>query len=206
MAAGSGMPSELRNANMKIAYEVEAKGCSVVALVLAAQAGDRAAFGQLFERYRYQIVALAKRRVGDNDDAEELAQEVFIKAMEKIGQLRVPEAFGGWLRQIVHRMAINRVTRRGLSIACDPVTLEASCLADECPHGDAVSKEEAAQLRDSLCRLGPLDRSTLEAFYLDGQSVIEMSDAFAAPVGTIKRRLHTARKRLAKEMDVLQSA
>jgi RNA polymerase sigma-70 factor, ECF subfamily len=189
---------------MSIAYEID--GRTVVELVRAAQEGDRNAFGELFERYRFQIVALAKRRVGDNDEAEELAQDVFIKAMEKIDQLRVPEAFGGWLRQIVHRMAINRITRQGLSVACDPVTLEATCISDECPEGDAESREEAAQLRAGLGRLGALDRRTLEAFYLNGQTVIEMSNAFDAPVGTIKRRLHTARKRLAKEMEVLQPA
>ncbi len=84
---------------------------TVAELVRAAQAGDRDAFGELFERYRSGIVALAMRRVRNADEAEELAQDVFIQAMQKIDQLRVPEAFGGWLRRIVHRMAINRMTR-----------------------------------------------------------------------------------------------
>jgi RNA polymerase sigma-70 factor (ECF subfamily) len=48
-----------------------------------------------------------------------------------------------------------------------------------------------------------LDRSTLVAFYVDGRSLNEMSDDFAAPIGTIKRRLHVARKRLAKEVEEL---
>lgn len=190
---------------MTIACELETRERTVVDLVLAAQDGDRDAFGELFERYRVQIVALARRRVSDADEAEELAQDVFIKAMEKLSQLRVPEAFGGWLRRIVHRMAINRNSRNGHSVACDPVTLEATCLADESPESDAVTNEEAANLRASLRKLGKLDRNTLEAFYLRGQSLIEMSNAFEAPVGTIKRRLHVARKRLAKEMDVVQA-
>ncbi len=54
--------------------------------------------------------------------------------------------------------------------------------------------------------MASLDRSTLVAFYLNGRSLLEMSDDFAAPVGTIKRRLHVARKRLAKELECLQSA
>lgn len=190
---------------MSIAYEVEARQRTVVELVLAAQEGDRDAFGELFERYRGPIVALARQRVGDQDEAEELAQEVFIKALEKLDQLRVPEAFSTWLRRIVHRMAINRGTRRGQAVACDPVTLEATCYADECPYGEVVGREEADSLRAGLRKLTPLDRKTLEAFYLRGQSLLEMSDSFGAPVGTIKRRLHVARKRLAKEMDVLQA-
>lgn len=178
---------------------------TVADLVRAAQGGDRAAFGELFERYRPGIVALAMRRVRNADEAEELAQDVFIQAMQKIEQLRVPEAFGGWLRQIVHRMAINRMTRTRYAIACDPESLEATCLAVGAPDELAQDREQAAAVRDSIDRLGSLDQQTLKAFYLQSKSLIEMSDEFDAPIGTIKRRLHVARKRLAKEMDVMQA-
>lgn len=179
---------------------------SVVALVRAAQQGNRDAFGQLFERYRGVIVAQAMRRVKNADEAEELAQDVFVQAMQKIGQLRVPEAFGGWLRRIVHRMAINRVTRRQSALSCDPVVLEATCLsAADSPDQDALGHERAEDLRAAVQRLGQLDRQTLQAFYLRGESLLQMSDSFAAPVGTIKRRLHVARKRLAREMEVSQA-
>ncbi len=178
---------------------------SVAELVRAAQRGDQDAFGQLFERYRVGIVALAMRRVRNADEAEELAQDVFIQAMQKIQQLRVPEAFGGWLRRIVHRMAINRMTRTRWALACDPETLEATCLADDNPEDVVQGREQAAAVRDSIDRLGALDQQTLKAFYLQSKSLIEMSHEFDAPVGTIKRRLHVARKRLAKEMDILQA-
>ncbi len=178
---------------------------TVADLVRAAQGGDRAAFGELFERYRPGIVALAMRRVRNADEAEELTQDVFIQAMQKIEQLRVPEAFGGWLRQIVHRMAINRMTRTRYAIACDPESLEATCLAVGAPDELAQDREQAAAVRDSIDRLGSLDQQTLKAFYLQSKSLLEMSDEFDAPVGTIKRRLHVARKRLAKEMDVMQA-
>jgi RNA polymerase sigma-70 factor (ECF subfamily) len=178
---------------------------TVADLVRSAQAGDRAAFGELFERYRPGIVALAMRRVRNADEAEELAQDVFIQAMQKIEQLRVPEAFGGWLRRIVHRMAINRMTRSRTAIACDPESLEATCVAVGAPDALAEDREQAAAVRDSIDRLGSLDQQTLKAFYLQSKSLIEMSDEFDAPIGTIKRRLHVARKRLAKEMDVMQA-
>jgi len=176
---------------------------TVVALVRAAQAGDREAFGQLFQRYRPGIVALAMRRVRNADEAEELAQDVFVQAMQKLDQLRVPEAFGGWLRRIVHRMAINRVTRRQAATSCDPFVLEATCLSSaDSPDQDAVGREQADDVRAAVQRLGKLDRQTLQAFYLRGQTLLQMSDSFDAPVGTIKRRLHVARKRLAREMEV----
>ncbi|TWU58102.1 RNA polymerase sigma factor [Rubripirellula reticaptiva] len=174
---------------------------TVADLVRAAQTGDRDAFGELFQRYRPAIVALAMRRVRNADEAEELAQDVFIQAMQKIEQLRVPEAFGGWLRRIVHRMAINRTTRNRSALACDPEVMEATCLAIGAPDEFAEKREEAKAIRDSIDRLGDLDQETLKAFYLQSKSLIEMSDECGAPVGTIKRRLHVARKRLAKEMD-----
>ena len=184
-------------------FEIEAR--TVAELVRAAQTGDREAFGELFQRYRAGIVGLAMRRVRNADEAEELAQDVFIQAMQKIDQLRVPEAFGGWLRQIVHRMAINRMTRTRSALACDPETLEATCLAAGTPDGFAEDREQAEAVRDGIDRLGSLDQQTLQAFYLHSKSLIEMSDQFNAPVGTIKRRLHVARKRLAKELDLAEA-
>jgi len=178
---------------------------TVAELVRAAQVGDRDAFGELFERYRPAMVALAMRRVRNADEAEELAQDVFVQAMQKINQLRVPEAFGGWLRRIVHRMAINRLTRNRVALACDPETLEATCLAVGSPEEIAEDRERATVVRASIDRLGLLDQQTLKAFYLQSKSLVEMSNQFEAPVGTIKRRLHVARKRLAKEMDVMQA-
>lgn len=174
---------------------------TVAQLVVRAQAGDRDAFGELFERYRPAIVALSMQRMRNAHEAEELAQDVFIQAMQKVDQLRVPEAFGGWLRQIVHRMAINRATRGRLSVSCDPETLEATCCADDLsPQSAFEDRERADAVRSGLTRLGDIDQQTLRAFYLQGQSLVEMSDRFDAPVGTIKRRLHTARKRLAETM------
>jgi len=173
---------------------------TIADLVLAAQAGDRAAMGELFERYRPAIVALALRRVRNVHEAEELTQDVFMQAMLKINQLRVPDAFGGWLRQIVHRKAINRVSRTKYSVVCDPETLEATCVDTEAPDAMAVDREQAEAVRSGIDRLGQLDQQTLRAFYLQGQSLVEMSDRFDAPLGTIKRRLHTARRRLAETM------
>lgn len=174
-------------------------------LVRAAQAGDREAFGELFARYRPGIVNLALRRTHNAEEAEELTQDVFIQAMGKIDQLRVPEAFGGWLRRIVHRMAINRRMRIRVATACDPETLEATCSTLNSPARAAEDRERAAALRAGIDRLGAIDRETLLAFYLRGRSLLEMSDEFDAPVGTIKRRLHVARKRLAKEVNMLQA-
>ncbi|TWT88888.1 ECF RNA polymerase sigma factor SigW [Pseudobythopirellula maris] len=169
-------------------------------LVLEAQLGDRAAFGELVTRFEGMVQSVAMRRLGDHAEAQELSQEVLIKAMERLHQLKEPAAFGGWLRQITVRMAINRQVRRRRHVSAEPQTLEAVCVEPSTPIDLALTVERAEQVRDGMGRLGEMDRSTLEAFYMRGESLLEMSDAFSAPVGTIKRRLHVARKRLAVEL------
>ncbi len=173
---------------------------TVAELVRAAQENDRAAFGLLAERYERAVYATALRRLRNHAEAQELVQEVFVQALRKLAQLRTPECFGGWLRSITVRMAINRAARAQPALATEPATLAATCVETRTPLGDALDNERRREVRKSLRRLRPLDRETLVAFYVKGHSLVEMSDAFASPVGTIKRRLHVARKRLAKEL------
>jgi RNA polymerase sigma-70 factor (ECF subfamily) len=172
-------------------------------LVTAAQQGDRSAMDELYARFHKHVLAVAFKRLGNWDEAQELCQDVFVQAFRKLDQLQVVDAFPGWLRQIVVRMAINRTARRGRLSCIDHEILEATVACHVEPSHEAIRVEEQHHVRMGLDRLGELDRETLVAFYLDGQSLIEMSRRFEAPVGTIKRRLHTARKRLAKECDFL---
>ena len=178
---------------------------SVTELVVQAQTGDRSAMDQLYCRFQQHVLAIAYKRLGNWDEAQELSQDVFIQAFRRLNQLQAPEAFAGWLRQIVHRMAINRLTRRQMPTSVDHEILEATITCDSDPLDAVLSSEQKIQVHQGLGRLGELDRRTLVAFYLDGQSLNQMSDAFEAPIGTIKRRLHVARKRLAKECEMLQA-
>ncbi len=172
-------------------------------LVLAAQEGDREAFGQLAKRYERAVYATALRRLNNHAEAQEVCQEVLMRAMQKISQLREPEAFGAWLQAVASRMAINRAVRKRAAVATEPDVLAATCVEGETPLSMALARERQSQVRAGLGRLGELDRDTLVAFYVQGQSLIEMSEEFESPVGTIKRRLHVARKRLAKELEEL---
>ena len=175
----------------------------IIQLVRAAQQNDRAAFGELFERFERHVFAVAMRRLGDYNEAQELCQDVFIQAMQKIGQLREPECFGGWLRAITHRMAINRCVRRHPDFATEPDVIAAACVETNTPLDEALKVERNDQVRRGINELREMDRETLIAFYCEGRSLIEMSGDFDAPVGTIKRRLHVARKRLAKKVEDL---
>jgi RNA polymerase sigma-70 factor, ECF subfamily len=175
-------------------------------LVVAAQQGDRQAFGRLIEQYQRSVYATAYSRLGEHAEAQEVCQEVFIQALRKIGQLRDPRCFGGWLRSMAGRMAINRAMRRGPRAAGQSGAFETLCADQATPLGSMLARERQAQVHLGLRRLSALDRETLVAFYFDGRSLVEMSDQFHSPVGTIKRRLHVARKRLARELAAMAPA
>lgn len=174
--------------------------------VRAAQRGDREAFGRLVVRYERAVYGTAFRRLANHAEAKELCQEVFVQALRKIHQLRDPRCFGGWLRSIARRMAINRAMRRPPLVLGQPESFEATCVERETPLGTLLARERETQVHLGLGRLRAMDRDTLVAFYLDGRSLLEMSREFDSPVGTIKRRLHVARKRLARELQTLAPA
>ena len=174
----------------------ETRWTDVAILVRRAQTGDREAFGALVEQFQRTVHAICLRRLGNPSEALEMTQEVFLHVLRRLDQLREPERFAGWLRQVAVRMAINRATRR---IA--PSTVETSVLEGACEHRDdpldaLISRERAQKLWEALGRLKTIDREALLAFYIKGQSLIEIAETLDAPIGTIKRRLHTARKRL----------
>jgi RNA polymerase sigma-70 factor (ECF subfamily) len=173
----------------------------ITSLVELARAGDRAAYGELIERFRPTVFAVALARLRNPTEAEELTQEVFLHGMKKLGQLRDPACFAGWLRQITVRMAINRVTRRGPFQGVDAEVLEQATADEGEPLNDLIRAEQRRALHAGLQRLKPVDRATLVAFYLRGHSLKEMSREFATPVGTIKRRLHVARNRLRRQLE-----
>ena len=175
----------------------------IIHLVERAQVGDREAYGELVTRFQGSVYAMALTRVKNPLEAQELAQDVFVHAMKKLPQLRDPRCFAGWLRQITARMAINRVTRRGVLFGASPDLLDA--IADKVRSAEehVAVGEAVGQLKVGLTRLKTLDRLTLEAFYLHGRSLKQMAREFEVPTGTIKRRLHVARLRLREVLETI---
>jgi RNA polymerase sigma-70 factor, ECF subfamily len=170
-------------------------------VVRRAQAGDREAFGALVEQFQPTVCAIALRRLGNPTDAVELTQEVFLHVLQRIGQLREPERFAGWLRQVAVRMAINRATRRVAPASVDTGVLEGAREGGDEPLEQLISRERAERLWEALGGLKSLDREALDAFYIRGLTLIEIAEMLDVPLGTVKRRLHTARKRLKRALE-----
>ena len=84
----------------------------LITLVRQAQAGSREAFGELVQQFESTVFAVVMRRLRNQAEAAEVTQEVLLRAMRKLPQLREPERFVGWLKRIAVRMSINRAVRR----------------------------------------------------------------------------------------------
>jgi RNA polymerase sigma-70 factor (ECF subfamily) len=175
-------------------------------LVRQAQGGDSRAFGKLVQEFESTVFAIVMRRLRNTAEAAEVTQDVFVRAYRKLSQLREPERFVGWLKRIAVRLSINRAVRRPNESLQSPEMFDAYGGRQDTPMDGLVRQERARDVSKGLSRLRKLDRETLLAFYFEGQSLKEMSDRFSSPVGTIKRRLHTARARLKEALGDLQPA
>lgn len=178
----------------------------MIQLIRRARRGDREAFGELARKFEPVVFAIVLRRLRNRSEALEVTQDVFLQAMRKLSQLREPERFAGWLRRIAVRMSINRAVRRpheSLRASDGFGSVES---ASSTPLENLLRDEQVGRLRGGLARLRELDRRTLIAFYFEGHSLKQMSDETGSPIGTIKRRLHTARNRLRAELTDVQPA
>jgi RNA polymerase sigma-70 factor, ECF subfamily len=183
-------------------FDSEARRWADLAIVVRrAQHGDREAFGELVQQFQPTVYAIALRRLGNPSDALELTQEVFLHVLERLDQLREPERFAGWLRQVAVRMAINRATRKLFPTCVEAGVLEGTSQHSDEPLSLLITRERAERVGEALGRLKVLDREALDAFYIRGHSLIEISEMLGVPLGTVKRRLHTARKRLRVELE-----
>lgn len=178
----------------------------LINLVRFAREGDRNAFGELVREFEPTVLSIVARRLRNQAEAAEVTQEVFLRAFRKIGQLQDPERFMGWLKRIAVRLSINRAVRRPRELMQDPGILQSVVHARNETKVGIERDEDAFQVREGLSQLRRIDRETLVAFYFEGQSLKQMSARFASPVGTIKRRLHTARHRLREALAEFQPA
>lgn len=153
--------------------------------------GDINAYTELVDRYRSIIYDLAYHYVRHFEDARDVAQEAFIQAYMHLGQLREPDRFGAWLRQL----AINECRmwqRRQRPTEPLEECAAASRAADEEIHTRLVVQQALE------CLSGP-SRLTLILFYFESRSLLEIADFLEVPLTTVKSRLRNARTRLRKE-------
>jgi len=169
-------------------------------LVEQARRGDPAAFEALVFAYQSLAFRTAFVIAGDAADAEEAAQDAFVKAHRALGRFHTGEPFRPWLLTIVANEARNRRRARGRRAA---LTLRAAVepgANGEDPEAAALASERRERLLSAVERLSDDDRDVLACRYLLELSEEETAAALGIPRGTVKSRTHRALARLQEEL------
>lgn len=185
------IPARPRPPVSEAATSVESRG-RTAALVREAQGGDRAAFGALYERYAGMVHGICLARVPYQETAD-LVQEIFIHALRRVGQLRDPEAFGGWLAALARHAAADfhrRPERRARSEEL-PQDLEASERAD----GGATFVLAAIRA------LPEAYRETLVLRLVEGMSGPEIAERTGLGADSVRVNLHRGMKKLREALE-----
>jgi RNA polymerase sigma-70 factor (ECF subfamily) len=169
-------------------------------LVEAAASGDGGAFDELVRRHERSIVNLARAMTGGADDAEDLAQEAFVRAWKSLRQFRRESTFRTWL----HGIALNVIrTHRGRLARLRRVLFSAPADADADPLAQVAVEDRVdrtLELRDGIDRaLAQLPEELRAALVLrdvQGLEYREIADALGVPIGTVESRIFRARQRL----------
>jgi RNA polymerase sigma factor (sigma-70 family) len=173
---------------------------SLTALVIAAQAGDLDAFGQVVERFQRMAYAIAYTMLGDAHLAEDVAQEAFIEAYICLPKLCEPAAFPGWFRRIVLKRGDRLV--RGKTPALLPLDAAGHLPSGALdPSALVETRELQRRVRAAIDALPEADRLPVMLFYLAGYAQREIAAILELPLTTIKKRLYNARQRLRVLMD-----
>ena len=164
--------------------------------------GDIGGLEFLVKRYHTRAVRTAYLIVRNRASAEDIAQDAFVRAYEKISQFEGGRPFGPWFMRIVLNGAIEAARRRERTASREVAGAEEALLRlaepGTGPHERAAAAEVRCRVWRALEELPPAQRAAIVQRYYLGMSEAEMVERGEAPPGTIKRRLHDARKGLAK--------
>lgn len=168
-------------------------------LIHRARAGDRACLDLLWRQHRRYVAAvLFAHRAGPGDDLEDLLQEVAVVLVRKLGELRDPGAFRGWLRTI----ALNVLRTRRRRPAAPVISIDGVARAEVIdPEIERVERrEEQSVVLRALSRLPDDQREALVLKSVEGVSQREIARRLGVPETTIESRLARARRRLREEL------
>src|SRR6185503_638894 len=169
--------------------------------VWRARAGDEGAFGQLVEAYQTPIYNLCYRMLGEAGEAEDAAQETFLRAYSQLTSYDPHRSFKTWLFSIANHHCIDRLRKRRLTwLSLDDDALVHPALQEQGPGPEeaSVRREQTEQMQRLLARLAPDDRSVLVMRYWYDFSYEEIAEATRSTVSAVKSRLHRARGTLAE--------
>ena len=180
-------------------------------LVERVQKGDRHAFDLLIRKYQHRIVSLVSRYVADSSEAQDVAQEAFIKAYRAIGRFRGESAFYTWLYRIAINTAKNWIVarnRRPPSSDIDAVEAEQYAVSgrlkeSSTPENELMREEIETTVYDTIASLPDDLRTAIMLREMDGMSYEEIATTMECPIGTVRSRIFRAREAIDEKLKPL---
>jgi RNA polymerase sigma-70 factor, ECF subfamily len=169
--------------------------------VAQALAGSESAFEQIVRRYQRPVIGLIARLTGDRAQAEDLAQETFVKAFRGLAAFDTTRRLSSWLFRIAHNTAIDAMRRARTQPSID-VTGDAPIARAEAPRAaDPVERQALGHaLENALSHLRPEHRTATILRYKEGLSFEEIGHVLGVPEATARSHVHRARKELARRL------
>ncbi|HQR17273.1 MAG TPA: sigma-70 family RNA polymerase sigma factor [Gemmatimonadales bacterium] len=177
-------------------------------VVLEARDGRQAAYRELVRRYERPIFSLIYRMVRNREQAEDLSQETFVKALNAIESYRPEYKFSSWIFKIANNVAIDHLRRRELDTlsldgsphALTPEAVQASALQlgdrQETALEEMEAKELGGEIERAIAGLRPEYRSCILLRHVEGRPYEEIATMLDLPLGTVKTYIHRARGEL----------
>jgi RNA polymerase sigma-70 factor (ECF subfamily) len=166
-------------------------------IAVRCQLGEREAFDELIQRWHGPIWQYV-RSLNDDDAAQDIAQDIWLRVLRGIGGLRDPAKLRSWLFGIAHRTWIDTLRKKYAVVIADIDEVDQRELPE--PGLSEDLEQELAAMEHELTRLPAIEREALTLFYLRELSLQEIAQALEIPVGTVKSRLHRARRLLRREL------
>jgi RNA polymerase sigma-70 factor (ECF subfamily) len=167
-------------------------------------AGDQALFAQLVQRYQSYVFTLVLRFTDNREDAEEISQDVFVKAYRSLADFRGDAKFSTWLYTVVRTTCITFLRKKRLdttSLDNERTSLQLESRESGFKANTIEQKSKHAMVNAAIRMLSPDDSQILTLFYKGEQSLEEIGRVMSLEPNTVKVKLHRARNRLKEKME-----
>ena len=179
-------------------------GYTDIEIINRVVAGDTHAFGELVKKYQNYVFTLALRFTHHREDAEEVAQDIFVKAYKSLADFKGNSKFSTWLYTIVYTTSITFLRKKKLdttSIDDEHTFMQLENQDGGFNANQVEQKSKMTMLNQALNLLSPDDAQLLTLFYKAEQSLEEIAGILGVEANTVKVRLHRARTRLKEKME-----
>lgn len=178
-------------------------------LAKLARNGDRGAFETLVDLYQDKMYYLAFRMLGNTQEAEDVAQETFLRVYSNLDRYDESHKFSTWIYRIANNLCIDRLRKRKPIYSLDADTSDGEGMdgyaslqsADQLPEDQLVLSETQETVREAIDKLPDKYKSVVILRYLHDLSLQEIGEILDMPVTTVKTRVHRGREALRKKLE-----